>query len=42
MDIECAGFTFISNFDSGNLARVEEVTKNSSGKSSIFLRRSMN
>ncbi|XP_054266255.1 cytosolic carboxypeptidase-like protein 5 [Macrosteles quadrilineatus] len=32
MDIQCAGFTFISNFDSGNLARVEEVTKPSSDK----------
>ncbi|KAJ9589715.1 hypothetical protein L9F63_017087 [Diploptera punctata] len=27
MDIECGGFTFISNFDSGNLARVELVPK---------------
>ncbi|XP_023718952.1 cytosolic carboxypeptidase-like protein 5 isoform X1 [Cryptotermes secundus] len=27
MDIECGGFTFISNFDSGNLARVELVSK---------------
>ncbi|XP_047098849.1 cytosolic carboxypeptidase-like protein 5 [Schistocerca piceifrons] len=41
MDVECGGFTFLSNFDSGNLARVELVpqkfhgnaahTKNSSG-----------
>lgn len=27
MDIECGGFTFVSNFDSGNLARVELVPK---------------
>uniref|UniRef100_A0A1B6I206 Cytosolic carboxypeptidase-like protein 5 n=1 Tax=Homalodisca liturata TaxID=320908 RepID=A0A1B6I206_9HEMI len=33
MDIHCAGFTFISNFDSGNLARVEEVPINSSESS---------
>lgn len=32
MDIHCAGFTFVSNFDSGNLARVEEVSRNSVGK----------
>lgn len=32
MDIRCAGFTFVSNFDSGNLARVEEVSRNSVGK----------
>lgn len=32
MDIECGGFTFISNFDSGNLARVELVSKKQNGK----------
>ncbi|XP_039283758.1 cytosolic carboxypeptidase-like protein 5 [Nilaparvata lugens] len=26
MDIECGGFYFVSDFDSGNLARVEQVT----------------
>lgn len=29
---ECAGFTFFSNFDSANLARVELVPKKSSGE----------
>lgn len=32
MDIECGGFTFISSFDSGNLARVELVSKKQNGK----------
>jgi hypothetical protein len=32
MDIECGGFSFISNFDSGNLARVELVSKKQNGK----------
>jgi hypothetical protein len=32
MEIECGGFTFISNFDSGNLARVELVSKKQNGK----------
>lgn len=27
MDIQCGGFTFFSHFDSGNLARVEQVSK---------------
>lgn len=30
--IECGGFLFYSNFDSGNLARVEWVPRNESGK----------
>ncbi|XP_066993857.2 cytosolic carboxypeptidase-like protein 5 isoform X2 [Anabrus simplex] len=30
-DIECGGFTFVSNFDSGNLARVELVPKTTDG-----------
>lgn len=30
--IDSAGFIFYSNFDSGNLARVECVPKNESGK----------
>jgi hypothetical protein len=32
MDIVCGGFTFVSNFDSGNLARVELVSKKQNGK----------
>lgn len=37
MDIHCAGFTFSSNFDSGNIARVEEVSKNARGKLKLAL-----
>lgn len=29
--IDCAGFSFYSDFDSGNLARVEFVPKHESG-----------
>jgi hypothetical protein len=32
MEVECEGFTFTSKFDSGNLAEVEYVPKNKSGK----------
>jgi hypothetical protein len=32
MDIECGSFTFVSSFDSGNLARVELVPKKQNGK----------
>lgn len=31
MDFECGGFTFLSNFDSGNLARVELVPQKTHG-----------
>ncbi|XP_075238320.1 cytosolic carboxypeptidase-like protein 5 isoform X2 [Lycorma delicatula] len=31
MDIQCSGFTFVSDFDSGNLARVEQVDKKDAG-----------
>lgn len=30
--IHCAGYTFHSNFDSGNLAKVECIPKHESGK----------
>lgn len=30
--LDCAGFIFYSNFDSGNLAKVEWVPKTESGK----------
>jgi hypothetical protein len=39
MDIECGGFTFVSNFDSGNLARVELVPRKQNGKMFVSLRR---
>ena len=32
MSIECGGFTFISNFDSGNIDRVELVSQNEDGE----------
>lgn len=40
MDIECGGFTFVSNFDSGNLAHVELVSKKQNGKA-LYLKRLM-
>jgi len=40
MDIECGGFTFVSNFDSGNLAHVELVSKKQNGKA-LYLKRFM-
>jgi len=35
MDIECGGFTFVSNFDSGNLVHVELVSKKQNGQKTI-------
>lgn len=39
LDLECAGFTFLSNFDSGNLGLVELVEKSPSdaSKSNLHL-----
>jgi hypothetical protein len=37
MDIECGSFTFVSNFDSGNLARVELVPKKQNGNMSYLM-----
>ncbi|XP_065223197.1 cytosolic carboxypeptidase-like protein 5 isoform X1 [Planococcus citri] len=34
MDIECGGFTFVSNFDSSNIDRVELVPSSNSGEES--------
>lgn len=31
MDIECGGFTFVSNFDSSNIDRVELVPQAENG-----------